>query len=419
MPNPHPDKVYLARFTAPEFTSLCPVTGQPDFAHLVIDYVPRRWLVESKSLKLYLGSFRNHGAFHEDCTLAIADRLVDFLKPRWLRIGGYWYPRGGMPIDVFWQTGRPPADLWIPDQGVAPLPRAGLSGLRCYSRAAFRIDPRDAAAFVRRSFYGGSRRFLRDDQPRTPPGPEGSNGNGDIGRRRGAGAGRLHRMRTTSALRMSYLALARKWRPRNFGELAGQEHVMRALVNALRDRARASRVPVHGHARRRQNDDRAHPGEVAELRDRRDADAVRQVQRLSRDRRRALRRPDRSRRRLAHQGRRHARAARQRAVRAGARPLQGLPHRRSAHAVDALLQCAAEDAGGAAAAREVPARDDRSAEAAGHGAVALPAVQPQALSAGADLQAADGDRRRRRSSNSSRTRCGSSRARPRAACAMR
>ena len=120
VPNPHPRKVYLARFTAPEFTSLCPITGQPDFAHLVIDYVPARWLVESKSLKLYLGSFRNHGAFHEDCTLAIADRLVDFLRPRWLRIGGYWYPRGGMPIDVFWQTGRPPAGLWLPDQGVPP-----------------------------------------------------------------------------------------------------------------------------------------------------------------------------------------------------------------------------------------------------------------------------------------------------------
>ena len=75
VPNPHPDKLYLARFTAPEFTSLCPVTGQPDFAHLVIDYVPRRWLVESKSLKLYLGSYRNHGAFHEDCTIAIADQL--------------------------------------------------------------------------------------------------------------------------------------------------------------------------------------------------------------------------------------------------------------------------------------------------------------------------------------------------------
>ena len=119
VPNPHPDKLYLARFAAPEFTSLCPITGQPDFAHLVIDYAPRRWLIESKSLKLYLGSFRNHGAFHEDCTVAIADRLAQFLKPRWLRIGGYWYPRGGIPIDVFWQTGKPPADLWIPDQGVA------------------------------------------------------------------------------------------------------------------------------------------------------------------------------------------------------------------------------------------------------------------------------------------------------------
>ena len=118
VPNPHPRKVYLARFTQPEFTSLCPVTGQPDFAHLVIDYVPRRWLVESKSLKLYLASFRNHGAFHEDCTLAVASRLVDFLDPRWLRIGGYWYPRGGMPIDVFWQTGTPPEGLWLPEQGV-------------------------------------------------------------------------------------------------------------------------------------------------------------------------------------------------------------------------------------------------------------------------------------------------------------
>jgi 7-cyano-7-deazaguanine reductase len=120
VPYAHPRKICLVRFTAPEFTSLCPITGQPDFAHLVLDYVPRRWLIESKSLKLYLQSFRNHGGFHEDCTLAIAGRLVDFLAPRWLRIGGYWYPRGGIPIDVFWQTGRPPAGLWVPEQGVAP-----------------------------------------------------------------------------------------------------------------------------------------------------------------------------------------------------------------------------------------------------------------------------------------------------------
>lgn len=118
--NPHADTCYLARFTAPEFTSLCPVTGQPDFAHLVIDYVPAAWLVESKSLKLYLGSFRNHGAFHEDCTIAIGKRLAGVLEPRFLRIGGYWYPRGGMPIDVFWQTGRPPDEVWLPDQGVPP-----------------------------------------------------------------------------------------------------------------------------------------------------------------------------------------------------------------------------------------------------------------------------------------------------------
>ncbi|HUK06498.1 MAG TPA: preQ(1) synthase [Stellaceae bacterium] len=118
--NPHPRETYLVRFTAPEFTALCPITGQPDFAHLVIDYVPRRWLVESKSLKLYLNAFRNHGAFHEDCTLSIAKRLIDLLAPRWLRIGGYWYPRGGMPIDVFFQTGAPPRDLFLPDQGVAP-----------------------------------------------------------------------------------------------------------------------------------------------------------------------------------------------------------------------------------------------------------------------------------------------------------
>jgi 7-cyano-7-deazaguanine reductase len=120
VPNPQAGVDYLVRFTAPEFTSLCPMTGQPDFAHLVIDYLPDAWLVESKSLKLYLGSFRNHGAFHEDCTLAIGRRLVDTLAPKWLRIGGYWYPRGGMPIDVFWQTGTPPEDLWLPDQGVAP-----------------------------------------------------------------------------------------------------------------------------------------------------------------------------------------------------------------------------------------------------------------------------------------------------------
>lgn len=118
VPNSQDGTNYLVRFTAPEFTSLCPMTGQPDFAHLVIDYVPNEWLVESKSLKLFLTSFRNHGAFHEDCTVGIGKRLVETLAPRWLRIGGYWYPRGGIPIDVFWQTGEVPTDLWLPDQGV-------------------------------------------------------------------------------------------------------------------------------------------------------------------------------------------------------------------------------------------------------------------------------------------------------------
>ncbi len=120
VPSPHQGCDYVVRFTAPEFTSLCPMTGQPDFAQLVIDYIPGEWLVESKSLKLFLTSFRNHGGFHEACTMTVASRLVELLTPRWLRIGAYWYPRGGIPIDVFWQTGAPPAGAWVPDQGVPP-----------------------------------------------------------------------------------------------------------------------------------------------------------------------------------------------------------------------------------------------------------------------------------------------------------
>ncbi len=119
VPNPQAGTNFVARFTVPEFTSVCPVTNQPDFAHLVIDYVPGSWLVESKSLKLYLLGFRNHGAFHEDCTVRIGKDLVKLLKPKWFRIGGYWYPRGGIPIDVFWQTGTVPKGTWVPDQGVA------------------------------------------------------------------------------------------------------------------------------------------------------------------------------------------------------------------------------------------------------------------------------------------------------------
>jgi 7-cyano-7-deazaguanine reductase len=120
VPNPQAGTAYVARFTCPEFTSLCPVTGQPDFGIIVIDYVPDQWLLESKSLKLYLNAFRNHGAFHEDCTVSIGKRIADLLEPVWMRVGGYWYPRGGIPIDVFWQTGAPPEGLFLPDQGVPP-----------------------------------------------------------------------------------------------------------------------------------------------------------------------------------------------------------------------------------------------------------------------------------------------------------
>ncbi len=125
VPSDHADVDYIARYTCPEFTSICPVTGQPDFAILVIDYVPNKWLLESKSLKLFLHAFRDHGAFHEACTVDIAKRIVACIEPRWLRIGGYWYPRGGIPIDVFWQTGAPPKNLFLPDQGVAPYRARG------------------------------------------------------------------------------------------------------------------------------------------------------------------------------------------------------------------------------------------------------------------------------------------------------
>jgi len=118
--NPQPGMAYVVRFTCPEFTTLCPLTGQPDFAHVVLDYVPGDWLLESKSLKLFLASFRNHGAFHEACTMEVVRRVVETVAPRWLRIGAYWYPRGGIPIDVFWQTGPAPEGVWVPDQGVPP-----------------------------------------------------------------------------------------------------------------------------------------------------------------------------------------------------------------------------------------------------------------------------------------------------------
>lgn len=119
VPNPHPGTHYVVRFTCPEFTSLCPLTGQPDFAHLVIDYVPQDYLIESKSLKLFLTSFRNHGDFHEACTVGIAKRLIAEIKPSWLRIGGYWYPRGGIPIDIFFAEGKLPEGIWLPPHDVS------------------------------------------------------------------------------------------------------------------------------------------------------------------------------------------------------------------------------------------------------------------------------------------------------------
>jgi len=114
--NPKIDINYCIRFTCPEFTSICPVTSQPDFAYIIIDYVPNKYIVESKSFKLYLLGYRNHGAFHEDCSISIAQDIVNLLSPKWLRIGGYWYPRGGIPIDIFWQSCEKPKNLFVPDQ---------------------------------------------------------------------------------------------------------------------------------------------------------------------------------------------------------------------------------------------------------------------------------------------------------------
>lgn len=111
--NPHQNTDYNIRLTCPEFTSICPITSQPDFAHIIIDYVPNNKIIESKSLKLYLFSYRNHGAFHENCTIQIAKDIISTIKPKWLRICGYWFPRGGIPIDIFYQYGNLPKNVWI------------------------------------------------------------------------------------------------------------------------------------------------------------------------------------------------------------------------------------------------------------------------------------------------------------------
>jgi len=118
--NPHPDVDYVTRFAAPEFTSICPVTGQPDFAHLVIDYVPDRWLVESKSLKLHLASFRNHGAFHEDCTVRIGKELAALVRPRWAADRRLLVSARRNPDRCVLADRRTAKGVWAPDQGVAP-----------------------------------------------------------------------------------------------------------------------------------------------------------------------------------------------------------------------------------------------------------------------------------------------------------
>lgn len=110
---PQATEDYSVRFTCPEFTSLCPVTGQPDFATFVIDYVPLAALVESKSLKLYLASYRNHGGFHEACTADVFEHIRIAAMPRWLRVAAFWMPRGGIPIDVVLQSGTPPERVHV------------------------------------------------------------------------------------------------------------------------------------------------------------------------------------------------------------------------------------------------------------------------------------------------------------------
>ena len=105
--NRHPGNDFFVKFNCPEFTSLCPITGQPDFATLYISYIPDKKMVESKSLKLYLFSFRNHGAFHEDCVNIILEDLVKLLAPRYLEVWGKFLPRGGLSIDPYANYGRP------------------------------------------------------------------------------------------------------------------------------------------------------------------------------------------------------------------------------------------------------------------------------------------------------------------------
>lgn len=105
--NLHPERDYWVKFNCPEFTAMCPVTGQPDFAEIKIMYIPDRRMVESKSLKLYLFSYRNHGDFHEDCVNAIMDDLIKVMDPRYIEVLGLFVPRGGISIHPYANYGRP------------------------------------------------------------------------------------------------------------------------------------------------------------------------------------------------------------------------------------------------------------------------------------------------------------------------
>ena len=105
--NKHPENDYWVRFNCPEFTSLCPITGQPDFAEIRIEYIPDIKMVESKSLKLYLFSFRNHGDFHEDCVNKIMKDLIHLMNPKYIEVSGFFTPRGGISIYPYANYGRP------------------------------------------------------------------------------------------------------------------------------------------------------------------------------------------------------------------------------------------------------------------------------------------------------------------------
>ena len=116
--NPHLDHDYSIRFIAPEFTSICPITSQPDFGKIIIDYVPNKLLMESKSFKLFLFSFRDYGGFHEDCTIKISKKIIKYVKPKWIRVASFWNPRGGIPIDIISQTGKKPVNVIVSELNI-------------------------------------------------------------------------------------------------------------------------------------------------------------------------------------------------------------------------------------------------------------------------------------------------------------